>query len=83
MQMLMILQVQHSRLKPCPHLAPPPFTASAKFFLTYLILRTLMTVPLRFLLPQPGVWQAWIRYGILTGSTFNDALCWLALRAAC
>lgn len=26
-----------------------------------MILRTLMTVPLRFLLPQPGVWQAWVR----------------------
>lgn len=35
--------------------------SSAKFFLTYLILRTFMTVPLRFLLPQPGVWQAWVR----------------------
>jgi hypothetical protein len=38
--------------------------ASAKFFLTYLILRTFMTVPLRFLIAQPGVWQAWIRFGI-------------------
>ena len=38
--------------------------SSAKFFLTYMVLRTFMTVPLRFLLPQPGVWQAWVRMGL-------------------
>jgi hypothetical protein len=35
--------------------------ASAKFFVLYMINRTLMTLPLRFLITQPGVWQAWLR----------------------
>lgn len=39
-----------------------PTPATAKFFFTYMILRTFMTIPLRFLITQPGVWQAWIRW---------------------
>jgi hypothetical protein len=35
--------------------------ASAKFFVLYMINRALMTLPLRFLITQPGVWQAWLR----------------------
>jgi hypothetical protein len=35
---------------------------SSKFFLIYIIMRTFMTVPLRFLITQPGVWQSWLRW---------------------
>ena len=38
-----------------------PAIASSKFFFSDMILRTFMSVPLRFLIPQPAVWQAWIR----------------------
>ena len=37
--------------------------SSAKFFMSYMIMRTLMAVPLRFLITQPGAWQAWLRCG--------------------
>jgi len=46
-----------------PQLLGYALPASSKFFFTYLILRTFMSLPLRFLIPQPGVWQAWIRMG--------------------
>ncbi|GBF99191.1 hypothetical protein Rsub_11636 [Raphidocelis subcapitata] len=36
--------------------------ASAKFFLSYLILRLFMSIPMRFLIIQPGVLHAWIRF---------------------
>ncbi|KAI8469089.1 MAG: hypothetical protein J3K34DRAFT_514584 [Monoraphidium minutum] len=38
--------------------------ASSKFFFSYMILRTFMSIPLRFLIPQAGVWQAWIRIAL-------------------
>jgi hypothetical protein len=41
-----------------------PTTASAKFFFTYLILKTFMNLPLKFLQAQPGVVDAWIRCGL-------------------
>jgi hypothetical protein len=34
---------------------------SSKFFLNYIILRAFMSMPLRFLITQPGVWQCWLR----------------------
>jgi hypothetical protein len=46
-----------------PRLPTPPLRLPPQFFLTVMILRTLMSVPLRFLISQPGVWQAWIRCG--------------------
>ncbi|KIY96999.1 ERD4-related membrane protein [Monoraphidium neglectum] len=48
-----------------PQLLGYALPATAKFFFSYLILRTLMTIPLRFLITQPGVWQAWIRIGLM------------------
>jgi hypothetical protein len=44
-----------------PNLLGQALPTSSKFFFTYLIMRTFMTVPLRFLIAQPGVWQCWLR----------------------
>ncbi|KAF6257975.1 hypothetical protein COO60DRAFT_1701539 [Scenedesmus sp. NREL 46B-D3] len=44
-----------------PNLLGQALPTSSKFFFTYLIMRTLMSVPLRFLIAQPGVWQYWLR----------------------
>ncbi|KAF8056000.1 ERD4 [Scenedesmus sp. PABB004] len=44
-----------------PNLLGQALPASSKFFFIYVIMRTLMTVPLRFLITQPGVWQCWLR----------------------
>jgi hypothetical protein len=46
-----------------PNLLGQALPTSSKFFFTYLIMRTLMSVPLRFLIAQPGVWQCWLRCG--------------------
>jgi hypothetical protein len=48
-----------------PNLLGQALPTSSKFFFTYLIMRTLMSVPLRFLIAQPGVWQCWLRCGTL------------------
>eukprot|EP00882_Tetradesmus_deserticola_P006668 GHRQ01007021.1.p1 GENE.GHRQ01007021.1~~GHRQ01007021.1.p1 ORF type:complete len:398 (+),score=195.57 GHRQ01007021.1:139-1194(+) len=44
-----------------PNLLGQALPTSSKFFFTYLIMRTLLSVPLRFLIAQPGVWQSWLR----------------------
>lgn len=44
-----------------PNLLGQALPTSSKFFFTYIIMRTLMSVPLRFLITQPGVWQCWLR----------------------
>jgi len=44
-----------------PNLIGQALPASSKFFFTYLIMRTFLAVPLRFLITQPGVWQSWLR----------------------
>lgn len=44
-----------------PSLLGQALPTSSKFFFTYVIMRTFMTVPLRFLITQPGVWQSWLR----------------------
>ncbi|KAI8465074.1 MAG: hypothetical protein J3K34DRAFT_525694 [Monoraphidium minutum] len=48
-----------------PQLLGFALPATAKFFFTYMILRTFMSMPLRFLIPNPAVWQAWIRMAIV------------------
>ncbi len=55
--------------------------SSAKFFLSYMVLRVFLTIPLRFLITQPGVWQAWIRWGG-AGVRFVDG-CGLANHTDC
>lgn len=44
-----------------PNLLGQALPTSSKFFFTYIIMRTLLSVPLRFLITQPGVWQCWLR----------------------
>jgi hypothetical protein len=44
-----------------PQIIGEALPASSKFFFTYVIMRTFMSVPLRFLITQPGVWQSWLR----------------------
>eukprot|EP00878_Enallax_costatus_P009758 GHUV01010191.1.p1 GENE.GHUV01010191.1~~GHUV01010191.1.p1 ORF type:complete len:1012 (+),score=268.71 GHUV01010191.1:434-3469(+) len=52
-----------------PNIIGDALPASSKFFFTYIIMRVFMSVPLRFLITQPGVWQCWLRlFDIFGGS---------------